>query len=51
MVQIKYYKFHDVNHTYYILNYLFQDLYRENKKFNEIWVSAKNIWNMCALFI
>lgn len=48
---IKYYKINDSAHTYFIHNYLFQDLYRENKIFKEIWDKVPKISGIGARYV
>lgn len=48
---IKYYNSHNEAHTYFIHNYLFQDLYRENKKFKEIWDKVPKISGIGARYV
>jgi len=48
---IKYYKIHDKAHTYFIHNYLFQDLYKDNIKFKLIWDKVPKISAIGARYL
>lgn len=48
---IEYYQSHDAPETYLIHNYLFQDLYREDKKFKKIWDNVPKISGIGARFL